>query len=258
MALNKLSLSRILEFVGASAGVGGARGIVPGPVAGDHVKFLRGDKTWSVPILSTPSRTVSGTSDTITSADNGGFVFYTAGGGCTVALNTLASVGNAFNCTLVNLSGAHLTVNADVPSGNTFDGGGTSVRVLNTSGINRLRLDSMNGARWFTSKRTYDSGLLTFASGVQQQLTHNLGAEPRNVDCYLHAVSTNLGFANGEYFKVGPLTQYGYGGFILFPTTTQVKFTPHNGGQYITRLDNGNNGGYATLSNWRVRIVAEF
>jgi hypothetical protein len=35
------------DFVGATSGDDGAAGLVPAPVAGDQVKFLRGDATWS-------------------------------------------------------------------------------------------------------------------------------------------------------------------------------------------------------------------
>lgn len=39
----------VTAMTGASVGTAGTAGSVPGPVAGDHVKFLRGDATWALP-----------------------------------------------------------------------------------------------------------------------------------------------------------------------------------------------------------------
>lgn len=51
-----------VDFVGATASIGGASGLVPKPNAGDNEKFLRGDGTWATPTftLGTTSSTVEG------------------------------------------------------------------------------------------------------------------------------------------------------------------------------------------------------
>lgn len=45
----ELAGARMAAMVGATALAAGTRGAVPGPVAGDQAKFLRGDGTWATP-----------------------------------------------------------------------------------------------------------------------------------------------------------------------------------------------------------------
>lgn len=56
------------------------------------------------------SRTATGTTDTITSADNGLVIYYTNASAVTVTVNN--TVGVNFNCTIVQAGTGQVTINA--------------------------------------------------------------------------------------------------------------------------------------------------
>ena len=107
----------ISNMGGASSGAGGTAGAVPAPVAGDQVKFLRGDGTFATPSGSYTSWTLSDGSNTTAISDGDTATF--SGGTYLSSTESSGTVTIAHDTTTRN----------DTTSTDTVNSGGTFTKV---------------------------------------------------------------------------------------------------------------------------------
>lgn len=196
MPLSNVSLKRLFGMVGATSLLAGETGLAPKPLAGDQLKFLRGDATYATPGGNSIVRVVAGTSDSITAGDAGATVVYTNAGAAAVTLPTLAAAGVGFTVTLVNAAGAPLTLTR--AGTDTFDGGASVLTLSNIAGARQLTLFAVNSARWYTSERVFVSAPQTITPGGFATVAHGLGGAPRYITVFAQCVTAEFGYVAGD------------------------------------------------------------
>ncbi len=146
----------------ASAGSGGSAGAVPAPVAGDQVKFLRGDGTFATPSGSYTSWTIAsdGVSGTNTVSD-GQTATFTGGTYITTATSTRTTTFNH-----------DTTSRTDTTSTDTVGSGGTFTKVdsITTNGTGHVTAINVETIT-MDAFDNYDSWTLAGDGGTSQTIS---------------------------------------------------------------------------------------
>lgn len=246
--------------------------------AGDRFKVRHtGSNVWAITSVQLASgkalisggeiRTVSGTTDTITAADNGRTIVYTNAGAIAVTVSALSALGADFRCVVINRSsGGNVTLTRS--ASDTFIGGGTAVVLqrgaLNASGT-RLEIFSADQSNIYTSRRSFRSAAQTIANAALRTVAHGLGAIPNDWRVKVRNLTAEHGYAIGDEIQfrfgdpIGNGAAASVGSISVRADATNVNLRY---GASATPLDgvNATTGAPVQLTNanWEVYIEAEF
>ena len=211
-------------------------------------------------------RTVSGTTDTITPADNGRIISYTNTGGCTITVSALATLGAGFYCDIDNNQGTSaITLNRS--GSDVFEGSGTAVTLaaFANDGRSRIRLETRSAGLIYTSLRQFRSTAQTITAAAQVQVAHGLGAVPKRYWLVLRCTTAELGYSVGDeviYPTAGATLSAGAAAnagaaMRADATNLTVRFGSLAATLNVTRADTGA-GANITLGSWAAHLCGEF
>ena len=211
-------------------------------------------------------RTASGTTDTITSADNGRIISYTNAAGCAVTMSTLASLGTGFRCTVV-VDQATAAVTFTRSGSDVFEGGGTvlTLPLAASDGRNSLDIMTKTGGVFYTTLRQFRSAAQTITAAAQRQVAHGLAAKPKKYWLVLRCTTAELGYSVGDeiiYPTAGATLSAGAAanaGATLRADATNLtlRFGSLAATLNVTRADTGV-GANITLGSWEAYLCGEF
>ena len=212
------------------------------------------------------SRTVTGTTDTITPADNGRIISYTNTGGCTITVSALATLGAGFYCDIDN-SQATSTITLNRSGADVFEGNGTAVTLaaFANDGRSRIRLETRAAGLLYTSLRQFRSAAQTITAAAQVQVAHGLGAVPKKYWLVLRCTTAELGYSVGDeviYPTAGATLSAGAvanagAAMRADATNLTVRFGSLAATLNVTRADTGA-GANITLGSWAAHLCGEF
>lgn len=174
----------------------------------------------------------------------------------TITLPTYSDSGDFFQCSVINVGSATVTLKGDGAEIIRAPGGARNTVTLPSLGDH---ITVVNGANWETMslRATFESAEQSITDGANHTVAHNLGVQPHRVETFIRNKTTELGFSVGDEVPIAQAFNDGTSDYNITTTadTGDIVMTVGVDGIRVAR-QTATIGELTAITNGSWRLVA--